>query len=1240
MDRVVGSSNGVVSCVLAPRDLKGPQWRTEATVLTKICTPLPTVMLPSALHEKFTKLNLADRQFHLRGAIDFLLGASLYPEIMKAGHRIIAGEPCAIETHFGFIIMGKVPLETAPVPQVSLFVQEVAVEKLVRQFWEIEEVEAKPHVDPVQAMAESYFVKTTERMTNGSFCVRLPFRSSCNDVPFGSSYELAKKRWLNMENKLRKNPSLNAAYIKFMEEYEQLGHMRSTKKPGVFYIPHFAILKDSATSPLRVVFDGSCKDTSGLSINERLLAGPPLQQDITEIISHFRLKPVAITTDIKMMYRQIWLHEDDCQYQHVVFRKSPDLPLADYELRTVTYGLTSAPFLAQRVLRALVEQDGHEFPLASEAILNACLMDDICWSVETEEIAIEFKQQLIALLGRAKFELRKWSSNSQIVLQDIPTDHRAKVLNLNPNEEFSLRILGLQWYPLEDVFSYQIRLPVVATTKRKVSSHIASIFDPMGWLAPVVFWAKCFLQELWSEKYDWDAPLHKNKLERWAEFARQLSDLPAIKIPRLCVEPSLPMMQLVGFCDGSSLGYGCVVYLRCYSEDESAVSVQLLKAKSKVAPLRTVTIPRIELLGAVLLANLIKSLDYLTKRLNINSTILFTDATVVLAWLKTSAHLLKTFVANRVTTILEQTTLDMWRHVPTAANAADCISRGLMPSHLVHFSTWWHGPSFLRDPMAGWPSLDVAEMVPQLPELKTNPVPQVLNVICTENEHPSTNRIIELTDRRSSFSKIQRVVAYVLRFKRNCRATGAERQLGVLAVQELETAHDVLIKTTQTYYFRTELRLLGQGKLLPSNLRQLSPFVDGKGLLRVGGRLAQSSLPDSSKHPLLLPKKCALSRLICDHFHRELQHAGPQLTQATIASQYWILSMRSLIRQRIHQCLICYKCKATLQPPLMADLPAVRVTPAPKAFYQTSVDFAGPIPVKESCRRNARSQKAYIAVFCCMATKAVHVELVLSLSTPTFCAALDRFVGRRGLCRHVYCDQGTNFRGASNELASVVEMLASSQPDVAEYLAQRKIEYHFNSPASPWKGGLWEAAVKSFKTHLLKISHNQLLTYEEMLTLLVRIEAVLNSRPLCPLDSTDPDAAPHFLTPGHFLIGTALLCPPEHDFMDINETHLERWQRVQQAAQQFWRRWSAEYLNTLIQRRKWNVHRAPLQVGDPVFILQEQTPPLDWPLARVIRLLPGRDGVSRTAIVRTATGVLTRPVARLVAMPASQEDAA
>lgn len=279
--------------------------------------------------------------------------------------------------------------------------------------------------------------------------------------------------------------------------------------------------------------------------------------------------------------------------------------------------------------------------------------------------------------------------------------------------------------------------------------------------------------------------------------------------------------------------------------------------------------------------------------------------------------------------------------------------------------------------------------------------------------------------------------------------------------------------------------------------------------------------------------------------------------------------------------------------------------------------------------------KAYIAVFVCCSTHAIHLEVVSDLTTEAFLAALKRFVSRRGLPSDIFSDCGTNFVGANRELKKLLSQVLtqSHNQEVANQLSKDGISWHFNPPSAPHFGGLWESGVKSMKTHLYRIMGKEVWTFEQLSTAIAQIEAVLNSRPITPLSSDPTDF--NALTPGHFLIGSPLTMIPEPDLTDVKFSRLSKWQQIQQMTQHFWRRWSSEYLTRLQHRPKWmdGEHPRQLEVGDMVLVKDENSPPAKWNLARVLAVHPGADSKVRVATIKTATSELKRPIVKLCLLP-------
>ncbi|XP_011861755.1 PREDICTED: uncharacterized protein LOC105558592, partial [Vollenhovia emeryi] len=309
---------------------------------------------------------------------------------------------------------------------------------------------------------------------------------------------------------------------------------------------------------------------------------------------------------------------------------------------------------------------------------------------------------------------------------------------------------------------------------------------------------------------------------------------------------------------------------------------------------------------------------------------------------------------------------------------------------------------------------------------------------------------------------------------------------------------------------------------------------------------------------------------------------------------------------------------------------AVRVTPPHRCFASTGVDYAGPIKVRSSSGRGIKSHKAYVALFICLATRAIHIELVSDYSTGAFISAFKRFCSRRGLPQAVYSDNGTTFVGADRELtASLRSALRDS--NFRNDTALDKISWHFIPPSAPHFGGLWEAGVKSVKHHMRRVLGDHTLSFEELSTFLCQIEACLNSRPIAPLSDDVDDL--QFLTPGHFLIGSSITVPPEPSLLNLKENRLSRWQLVRQLNERFWTCWMQDYINTLQQRAKWRKVQPALSVGRMVLLRNPLLPPCKWELGRITVLHPGKDGLSRVVTVKTATSQYVRPIGKLCLLP-------
>ncbi|KAF2880098.1 hypothetical protein ILUMI_26074 [Ignelater luminosus] len=399
--------------------------------------------------------------------------------------------------------------------------------------------------------------------------------------------------------------------------------------------------------------------------------------------------------------------------------------------------------------------------------------------------------------------------------------------------------------------------------------------------------AKILLQQLWLEKVSWDESLSQGLHSKWLSFRSELVHLNDIKIPRHVICNNPRRIELHGFADASTFAYGGCLYIRSTNE-KNQIFTRLLCSKTRVAPLKTITISRLELSAALILARLASQVMKAIQ-INFSKCVLWSDSTVTLGWLKTPPNLLKTFVANRVAEIQEVTEDATWKHVPTNSNPADLLSRGVLLKELANSSLWWSGPAWLSLPQESWPKLPV--QAPVLPDLKGNAV-SMLTVDLPM--FPFANY--------SNLNKLERIVAYCLRFTENCRKRLGDRNVQPISFREIQTAQRRLVKIALAESFQTEIHLLENGKPLKSTSRllNLNPFLDSEGLLRVGGRLQNSFYNYNKKHPLILSSKHCLTKLIFSRRHEQLLHAGPQMLLASVCEVFWPLGGRSLARQTVH----------------------------------------------------------------------------------------------------------------------------------------------------------------------------------------------------------------------------------------------------------------------------------------------------------------------------------------------------
>ena len=1126
------------------------------------------------------------------------------------------GSPVALETQLGWVLAGGTGSDAKPIVAMHHIMVHTG-DDLLRRFWEVESLGDKYNLTPEESEVVEHFKANHTRSEDGRFVVPLPRNPKSQSL--GESRSQAVRRFLSFERSLHSKGCFPEFKI-VMDEYFDQGHaelvpVADFEKPShsVFYLPIHAVTKQSSTTTkVRAVFDALAKTSTGVSLNDTLLVGPTVHSSLVDVLLRFRWHRVALVADVSRMYRAIALTPQDRDLHRFVWRNAPNLPLQDFRMTRITFGVSASSFIANMCVKQNAQDHANAFPLAAKAVEESFYVDDGLTGADSKDGAIQLQ------LGSGGFLLRKWNSSEHDVLEQIPPELRDQqsVLTISEPDSYT-KTLGIEWSVKLDHFRLTVAdlPPHDNWTKRALASDIAKTYDVLGWFAPVIVKAKIILQHLWEEGLDWDDPVSSSLEQKWLEWRRELGMLANQHIPRCYYSKSATVAykQLHGFSDASEAAYAGVVYFRLVYTCGS-VHTSLVMAKTKVAPIKKMSIPRLELCGALLLAQLLRHCQ-IVFGLPIEDVFAWTDSTVVLNWVIGNPRRFKTFVGNRVSLISDLIAPNRWNHVEGTNNPADCASRGLLPSEILSHKLWWGGPQWLQQSMHHWPKLST--LIPNSPSEEASEISSHVAIIQPQTIFP--------VDRYSSFTRLLRVTAWIFRFLSNSK--GSLHASGPISTRELEQSTTYWISISQAAHFNVESKMLKSNAHLSksSPLRSLCPFLDNNKLLRVGGRQHNSQLPYGQRHPLILHAKHTVTKLIIRTEHLRLLHAGPLLTASSLGRRFHIIGGRKAIRSVTRNCVVCRRRSLRPRPPLMGQLPVERISPD-LVFNRVGVDYAGPFYVKYGYVRKPTLVKSYVCVFVSLSIKAVHLELVSDLSTEAFIACLRRFIARRGKPSLIWSDHGSNFVGACREIK---ELLQKSD-HVSDFCAMQGIKWEFIPERAPHFGGLWEATVKSFKRHFSRVVGEVKLTFEEATTVLAQIEACLNSRPLTPLPSAE-DKGIEVLTPGHFLIGRPIEALPDPSETSQSFTLLKRWHLCQALVRHFWRRWTTEYLTTLQRLSKWQKHsQLNISVGDVVVVREDETIPGRWPIARVTKTYPGKDGIVRVITIETGEGkTYTRPVVKV-----------
>ena len=1160
-----------------------------------------------------------DKLHRKAGPIDLLIGIN-YPRF-HVGETKVKDGLVARRSPLGWVIFGTNSDDALPEADKVLHVR-LAEPIDLTDFWKTESMGVS--VSPctceaakmsLQERAELKLIEDSCELQGKKWIMKYPWKQDPSGLP--DNYVQVLKKLESTERRLMKHPDHASSYDMQIKEMEEMKFSRMITeqekkewKGPVHYIAHHAVLRpEKKSTPIRIVFNSSAS-FKGHILNDYWYKGPDLLNNLFGVVLRFRENAVAVCGDITKMYHMVAIPPEDQHVHRFLWRNYETGREPDTYVKTVlTFGDRPAPTMAITAMRKTAKLKQDVKPKAAEAIINNAYVDDMCDSAGDSNEAKLLISDVDEVLEAGGFKVKRWISNAALDCKERPEE---VVLG---GESHTEKVLGTVWLPKEDKFSFKIKIDLASAkepavfvplklTKRQILSKLAGIFDPIGAGAAVLIKPKIAMQELWQLGLSWDDEVPPEVKRKWMVLFEEMIALNNVKFERCITPPNATGdPALVVFCDASRLAFGACAYMK-WKLNDGQFGTRFVAAKARVAPLKELTIPRLELQAAVLASRLGKSVLQ-ESRFNFERVRYLSDSRVALAWIKGETRSFKPFVSCRVAEIQSNSSPEDWSHCPTDLNVADDLTKGIAATEVN--GRWFNGPKFLQLPEDQWP---LEQGVPDMTEV--NRERRKVQITCAAAVCQPVMDCREF----STWRRLLRVTAYVVRFCRNLRLKSSQQnnsqvQVGPLSAEEIQDAEEYWAKKAQTGL---------SDRLEKGDFKTLSPFIDDKGIIRVGGRVDPNLLSYDGKSPVLLPYDHWISTLVTRDAHR-VGHPGVAATTAKTRRRYWIIKGSNLAKTVKGRCTFCREMETKVETQLMANLPSCRLQPYTPPFLYTSCDYFGPVKVKVGRNKTA---KHYGVIFTCLNTRAVHCELATDLTTMEFLQVLRRFFSYRGYPKVLISDNGSQMVGAEHELRLIIEGWDNNK--LKEFCADRGMKWQFTTPDAPHQNGCSEAMVKTVKKALKKAIGEAVLTPFELYTCLLEVANLVNQRPIGRMPNDPDDGA--YLCPNDILLGRATNTVPQGPFRHT-ENPRHRFEFCQKIVDSFWKKWSRDVLPNLVPRKKWNAERRNVAVNDFVMMADSNAVRGRWSAGKILQVYPGEDGLVRNVQVKTASGTYMRPITKI-----------
>ena len=1199
--------------------------------------------------------------------VDIILGISSTMAILGNKKIPLSQELALLSTKWGYTLAGSGSLsivEDEPNMVTSAYAYHVSyftkTEQLIQQMEKMWTLEKMPFDDDKSGLTHEEVQavnKINEVMTYNKeqkcFETKLLFKGA---PKFQNNIKSAKARLYNMIRSIKDKPSVIKAYKDTVMDYlssniiEEVHdeHAYDLTRTDLFYLPYRILYDPTRESTVhRIVFDASAKCPQGNSLNSCIMCGPKLQQDILAILIRFRSSKYIINADISKMFLNCKIKGNDRNFLRFLFQDPTDdtNTIKIYRFTTLCFGVKDAPYQSITCIQKLVQMKLKD-PNITQYERRACdiitrdfYVDDCIHACDTVEEAIHTRKALTDILAQGSFHIRKWVANDQRIIDSIPEQDRAKLftyttlLGTTEKQADTTSALGYTYNPFKDQFifnSYELLIQKNENDMRSVASLLASLYDPLGIISPFVLLARKILKYLYEQKLTWNDKVPKEILSLWADWCHQVKFLQNLSIPRY-ISTSNESIYLV-CADASLEGFGCCTHVRTPESGMKRYEVNLLFAKSRVAPIANLTIPRLELKAALLAARMAQYI-HIELKVPKERIFLYTDSEIVLFWLQKRPETLIPFVSNRISKIHD---LEFsFSYINTQHNPADIASRGISVEDMIDNKLWFHGPGFWKLPKDQWPKetkdyskLPTMEGIKRQHIFSYTTIAQISSIDQQPQHDERTYMRLLINTPCMDYKKLIQRVALVIFIQDRLLKLHSMSYVNATYEQFMPYKNRALlywIRVAQNSEYSSEIKTLRSKKSLTPNssLFKHLPFLDEDHILRLVGRLQESIHHTyDQKHPIILPKNHYFTYALVHHLHINDMHLSNDSLYWKVKDRFWIPQSRRLISQVIKRCVSCSKFNAVKATQIMAPNPRPRLQIAQPWIY-VGVDLTGALPIliKKSkllkvsdlppdmnkVKYSPPTENAYIVLFTCLSTRAIHLEIVLSNYAEEFLNSFLRFVSLNGTCLHLYSDNATYFQKAKNKL---YEERSRVNSKLGKF-SQVEFTWHFQTPVAGHVGGLWERMIKMVKQSLQKSIRHTKLTYYELLTTIRLIQAAINDRPLTKLSEDATDT----LTPSKLIFGRKLV-PWIDNYVANKPSVIEditiRWKLRQKITNQIWNDFLKQYLLELQTRSKWFTDKPNLKIGDIVIVEKKNIKRHYWPTMRVVDVNVGRDGKVRS----------------------------